>query len=457
MSGAITTLASLTSNVPVIGGLAGLVQGLISTASWRGVTFYLPTSEEEVGQRVVKFMYPGQAKADRQFLGPVDGPIRLDGMLIGDDCVAQMAKMRAAVQAPGPGKLRHPWFGQFDAVRTGEPARFSTSEQEFGLIRFTMTVERNTPPAPPTPDFFGQLQDSVDSLMSSAADFLSDAMSVLNGPLALYSFASGLLTTAASVWDGLGLGSAGVSSGSDTTNGLVSGGSDVAQAVSPAVLALQTAAPPFDANFPDTVSALLAAPAIALADASQPVEQSAIGAGPTATLSAPAVDPADAASALLQAAVQLAAPAGASAGVQAVALSAQMQAAAQAAATGATIAFTSADQAAAWRDQLDTALTGLQASVAGVAVVLPLTAGAAWRALDATRQLAIADCNARLVNLPTLLLTTTNRTMDAWKIALALFGDTPAAMPAAVVDLWARNQLINPASVPAGTYAVLPP
>ena len=440
MSGAITTLATLTGGVPVLGGLANLVQGLISAASWRGVPFYLPTSEEAAGQRVVTFRYPGQAQADRQFLGPLDGPIRLDGILIGDDCVRQMAKMRAAIQAPGPGKLRHPWFGQIDAVMTDEAARFNTTEQEFGLIRFSMTVERAAPVTQAKPDFFGQLQDSIDGLMSSATDFLADAMGVLDGPLALFSFASGLLASAAAVWDGLGLGA---------------GGSAVAQAVAPALAALDNAAPPFDAAFAGTVAELLAAPALALADASQPPEQSAIGAGPTATLSAPAIDPADAAPVLLQAAALLAAPAGAAAPIQAIALAAQMQAAGQAAATGATIAFASAEDAAAWRDQLDTAMQGLQAQAAAIAAVLPLSAGAAWRALDVARQLAVADLNTRLVDLPRVQTITTDRTLDAWKIALALYGDTPALMAGAVVDLWVRNRLTNPATVPPGSYAVL--
>ena len=440
MSGALTTLTGLAGSVPGASGLASLVAGLLSAGSWRGVPFYLSTSEEASGHRQVKFLYPGQAQADRQFLGPEDGPMRIDGLLIGDDCVAQAGKLRAVCQAAGPGKLRHPWFGQFDAVLT-EELRLSVAEAEFGVVRFTMSVERAKPVTPVTPDFFGRLQDSIDSLMGQATDLLSDALMTASGPLALFSFASGLLTTAGVMWSGLGLGP---------------GGSDVAQATAAAVVALQTAALPFDATFPAAAADLLAAPAIAIADASQPAEQSAIGAGPTAVLSPPAIDPADAAPVLLQAASTLASAAGAPPQVQAIALAAQMQAAGQAVAVGASIGFSStADQAAAWRDQVDGALQSLQAVAEAVAVVLPLPAGAAWRAIDAVRQLAVADLNTRLVSLPAAQSVTTDRTMDAWKIALALYGDTPALMATAVVDLWARNLLVNPAIVPPGTYAVV--
>ncbi len=444
MSDTLTSLTTLTSSLPGVGGgalgnLAGLVAGQLSSASWRGVPFYMRAGEEEAGHRPVKFLYPGQDRADFQFLGAFDGPMRVEGLLIGADCVAQASAMRTACRTGGKGKLLHPWFGMLDAVLT-EPARFSVGEAEFGIVRFSATFERFDPPQPPGTDFFGQLQDAVGSLMGAATGLLSDVMTQLAGPLALYSFASGLLATAAGVWTSLGIGS-----------------SAVQAATAPAVLALATASPPFDANFPAAVSALLAAPALALADASQPPAAPVVGPGPTATQAPPAIDPADAAAALLAAGAGFVPPAGASAYVQAIVLSAQIQAAAQAAAVGATIAFADTLDAAAWRDQLDAAMAGLQAQAAQLASVIPLSAGPAWRAVGSVRQAALADCNSRLVNLPSLLSVTTTRTLDAWKIALALFGDTPEQMAAAVADLWARNLAAsNPAAVPPGTYAVLP-
>ena len=443
MSGTLTTLTGLTSGVPVLGGLASIVSGLLSAASWRGVPFYLLSGGDSAGNRVVKFQYPGQARADFQFLGGFDGPMPVEGLLIGADCVAQWAKMRAASQVAGHGKLRHPWWGQFDAVLTGEGIRFDVTEQEFGLVRFHASFERYLPVRPPKPDFFGRLQDQVNSLLGSATDFLSDVMGQLAGPLALYSFATGLLATAASVYSSLGLGS---------------GGSAIAAAVAPAVLALGTATPALGSDFAATVSGLLGAPALAIANASQPTQAPAVGAGPLVSVAAATIDPADAAAALLTASAGLAATANASPSSQAIALSAQMQAAAQAAAVGATISFASTEDAATWGGQIDAALAGLQSQAAALAILMPLSAGPAWHAIAALRQSAAACNNALALTLPSLQTVTTTRTMDAWKIALALFGDTPATMEDAVIDLWNRNYAArNPAAVPAGTYSVLPP
>jgi prophage DNA circulation protein len=442
MSDTLTSLTQLTdNNAPALSGLTGLITGLLASASWRGVRFYMARGEEAFGNRAVKFAYPGQARADFQFLGSFDGPMRVEGLVIGSDSVAQAMKLRAACQQGAKGKLRHPWFGLIDAVVT-EPAHLSVSETEIGVVRFTATFERYLPVSPPSPDFFGQLQDAVDGLMDDVTDFLSDVMSDVAGPLALYSFATGLLASAATVWTGLGLGT---------------GGSAVQAATAPAILALTTAAPAFDAaTFAPAVASLLAAPALALANASQPVQAPAIGAGPSVTVTAAMIDPADAGPLLLAAAAQLAVAA-VSPAAQAIALCAPLQAAAQAAAVGSTISFASTGDAATWRDQLDTALGGLQDQAGALAASMPLSVGPVWRAIATLRQAAYADCNARSVNLPSLLSITTLRTMDAWSIALTLCGDTPSQMPAAVVDLWQRNDAArNPAAVPAGTYAVLP-
>ena len=442
MSDSLTSLTTLTSGVPLLGGLSAALAAQLAMASWRGIAFYMVTGEENAGQRAVKFAYPGRPKADFQFLGGFDGPMLMDGMVIGSDCVRQALKLRAACQKGAKGRLVHPWYGSMDAVLT-ERARFSFNEQEFGMVRFSATFERYLPVAPPKPDWFGRLQDAVDGLMSQARSLLAQVMGVLSVPLALYSFASGLFQTAVGIWDGLGLGA---------------GGTAVAAATAAGTLALAIAAPPNDDSFAGTVADLLAAPALDLANASQPPEQSAIGAGPTADLSPQAIDPADAAAALLSAAASFASPsltAGAVPGVVAIALAAQMQVVAQAAAVGATISFDSTDAAAVWRDQLGTALAALQGQAAQLATVLPLPAGAAWRAIDTLRVAAIADCNTRMVNLPALQSIVTDRSMDAWAIALTLFGDTPELMANAVIDLWRRNALGNPASVPAGTYALL--
>ena len=440
MSDALSALSGITSGVPVLGSLGSLVASQLSIASWRGVPFYMLSDDSEAGQRVIKFLFPGRAAADFRWLGPEDGDMHVDGLLIGSDCVRQAARMRAVCQQDGKGTLVHPWWGSFDAVLT-EKARFGVSERELGLVHFSAVFQRYQPPIAASPDWFGRLQDQVDGLMAQATSLLGDVFSALDGPLAAYSFATGLLQTASTLWDGLGIGA---------------GGSAAQTAVAPAAAALADTAPVLDSTFPGVVAALLAAPALALATASQVQAVAAVGPGPLADASTAAVDPADAAAALLSVTTGLAAPATAATAGQLIALAAQMQTVAQAAAVGATIPFTSVPDAQAWQEQIDGALGTIQAQASTLARAAPLSAGAAWRTIADTRSAANADILARLVNLPELLSITTDRTLDAWRIALALCGDTPSLMTSAVVDLWRRNAIGNPAIVPAGTYAVLP-
>ena len=89
----------------------------------------------------------------------------------------------------------------------------------------------------------------------------------------------------------------------------------------------------------------------------------------------------------------------------------------------------------------------------------PLVAGPAWRALAALRTAAAATNSALQVNLPSLVSVTTTRTMDAWAIALALFGDTPVAAAGGGAGFVGAQPggARNPAAVPPGTYWVLPP
>jgi hypothetical protein len=469
MSDSVNALANLGSG----SSLVALLVDLVSIASFRGVPFYMLSSDEqELGRRVVKFLFPHRDDTSYRDMGLRQGDIHIEGLLIGSDSVRQAGKMRTALQTAGPGKLVHPWFGEMNVILT-EGAHLSVSEKEFGLVHFEGIFEVYKPPQPPTPDWFGKLQDQVDAMMNQAQATLLQALGYIAAPLAAIGFANQLLNTASAVWDGLSLGA---------------GGTALQQAVGPSIPALQAGPGTVTGtDYAVAVAGLLAAPALALSDASQAATQPAVasattqaasttttisGTGPIGaaaastaasiaatldpTLATVGIDPQTAANALLTVSAALAAPARGPVAQQLIALAAQMQAIAQAAAVGATIIFDSTQAAAAWGATIDAAIAGLLAQAATLAVVQPLVAGAAWRALDALRAAAAADTANRQLSLPSILTLTTNTTMSVWRMALILCGDTPSLMTACVVDLWRRNRLGNPAAVQPGTYQALP-
>lgn len=437
MSDSLSALSTLAGN----SALGRFVIDQLSVASWRGVPFYMKQADAVDGHRAVRFRYPGSKRKDFQFLGALDGPIHVSGLLIGSDCVRQSEKLRKACLAAGPGTLVHPWLGSFQAVLMDEGCRIAFSEDEFLVARIEATFERYLPPTFPAPDWFGRLQDSVDGLMAQARAMLASVMGLAAVPLALYGFASGLLSTAAGLWSGLCSGPS---------------GSAVLAAVAAPIADLVDAAPMPDATFAGAIADLLAAPAIAIAAAGTPLDTPAVAAAALDTTVADVLAPDAAAAVLLQAVAGLAPAATANPGIGVIVLAAQIQVAAQAAAVGATIPFGSADAAIAWRLQIDGVLSGLQAQAALLATTLPLVAGPARRAIGDFRVSVAADIAARALNLPGLASITTDRTFSAWRIALAVVGDTPELMTGVVVDLWRRSRVHNPAAMPAGTYAYLP-
>jgi hypothetical protein len=113
------------------------------TASWRGVEFFVTGASETTGRRTQRFDFPGRDTPAHEDMGALDGPIRLTALLIGDDVLDQVETLKQAVRQPGPGRLVHPWAGEFEAViAPGSLPEFAWDEREGRIARVTLTFER---------------------------------------------------------------------------------------------------------------------------------------------------------------------------------------------------------------------------------------------------------------------------------------------------------------------------
>lgn len=105
-------------------------------ASFRGVPFQVESDDMTVGRRVQVFEYPQRDKPFAEDLGRAAREINIPGFIIGPDYMAGRDALLAALEAPGPGTLVHPWYGSLQVI--AKPARVAHSNDEGGMCRFSL-------------------------------------------------------------------------------------------------------------------------------------------------------------------------------------------------------------------------------------------------------------------------------------------------------------------------------
>jgi prophage DNA circulation protein len=144
-------------------------------ASFRGVQFYVDTSELSGGRRGVTHEYPFRDRPFREDLGQAARTFGVEGYILGENYFAQRDALVSAFQELGPGELVHPYHG----TRTVSVASFKVREQrQDGGICFVSVEFIETPaePAQPTatPDTGGKLAVAVSNTRAAvSAEFLA--------------------------------------------------------------------------------------------------------------------------------------------------------------------------------------------------------------------------------------------------------------------------------------------
>lgn len=141
-------------------------------ASFRDVPFQVESDDMTVGRRVQVFEYPQRDKPFAEDLGRAAREINIPAYVIGPDYLAARDRLLAALEAPGPGTLVHPWYGSLQVI--AKPARVTHSQDEGGMCRFSLVFveagELQFPAAKSAPGVKTAL--AADKLKTSAiADF----------------------------------------------------------------------------------------------------------------------------------------------------------------------------------------------------------------------------------------------------------------------------------------------
>ncbi len=178
-------------------------------ASFRGVPFFVDSSERTGGRRAVIHEFPGRDDPFGEDLGRRARPFRLDGYVLGDDYLTQKDTLISALEdVEGPGELVHPYEGVRIAICTNFSVRQSRIESGIAMFSIEFT---ETPTQAPVPtevvDSIEQVDGSADeAITATSAELIEQydaagmpAFALASAETAIKNAAAGLKSTLAPV------------------------------------------------------------------------------------------------------------------------------------------------------------------------------------------------------------------------------------------------------------------
>lgn len=453
---------------------SSLLPGL-RPAAWKGVTWWVIDARHTVGRRIHATLYPGLDLKTHDDTGPLDGPIRLSGLVIGDDYVAKAEALGRAFRSPGSGTLMHPWRGPIDCVLL-RPAEISFAADELRVARIECEFD-------PTGEdalsglaggllggvfaSLGGLLGAVGGLIGAAVGLVSSVLSVVPMALAIFSFGISAIGTVFSIASS------------------IIGAVAQAAALIPIARAVGAA---FDRALGNgdrqvvatSVAAILGGYPAELGAAFRPQPPAALGPSSEAPATKPYVpDPRAGAALMFRIAATIAVRAAGTGAAtlpggvpinpaslpgrapvstieRLVYLAAESAFVAEGISLMAEIDFESRQDAAGWQAQAEAALAGAGGRAAALAGEAPAVVAALWQALEATSARLSIDMSEVIGRLQPVITIEPPRA-DAWLLAQHYAGDDPRQVVPMLHDIVRRNRLRHPAILGAGPIEVLKP
>ncbi|WP_100965361.1 DNA circularization N-terminal domain-containing protein [Bosea sp. FBZP-16] len=431
-------------------------------AAWRGVTFWVIDASHTVGRRIHATLYPGLDLKTHDDVGPIDGPFRISGLVIGDDYVAKTKALEAVFRAPGSGTFMHPWLGPVDCVLL-RPAEISFASDELRVARieceFDPTGDDVLSGLPGIGGLFASLSGllgAIGGVIGAAVGLVSSVLSVVPMALAIFSFGLGAISTVFSIVD------------------RVIGAVAQAAILVPVARAVAGAFSRAIANgdrkvVASAVAQILGGYPAQLGAAFRPLPPAALG----PSSEAPAVksyvpDPRAGATIMFTIASQIAARASGSVSAdipgrapvtateRLIYLAAETAFVAEGISLMAEIDFESRQDAAGWQGKAETALAGASSRAAGLAFDAPGVVAALWQALEETSGRLAIDMSEVIGRLQPVITIEPPRA-SAWLLAQHYAGDDPRQVVPMLHDVIRRNRLRHPAMLGAGPLEVLKP
>lgn len=147
-------------------------------ASFRGVAFWVESSDLSVGRRTVTHQYPQRDEPFTEDLGRAAREYRFSAFVLGDDYVEKAKKLREALEKPGAATLVHPEFGEIQVV--AQPGASMSFSQSMRRVNFSLAFVEAGLNAFPTPEGASQQASraAADQVSEAAAESFEDSLTL---------------------------------------------------------------------------------------------------------------------------------------------------------------------------------------------------------------------------------------------------------------------------------------
>lgn len=165
-------------------------------ASFRGVPFYVNTSDNEFGRRVVTYQYPQFDTPGSEDMGRKARRFQIQAMLVGRDWENDRDRLIAVCEQPGSGLLVHPDYGEFRVMCESCAVTESKVNQYFRADVALTFVEAGANPFPVRVENpLLALRNSIADLLETIKDLVTGVYVVANLPAYVASYVKTLLGT----------------------------------------------------------------------------------------------------------------------------------------------------------------------------------------------------------------------------------------------------------------------
>lgn len=172
-------------------------------ASFRGVPFFVETSDRTGGRRIVTHEFPFRDEPFIDDMGRRARTFRVEGYVIGDDYVLQRDGLLSALEdASGPGELVHPYHGVRRAICSSVAVRETRSDGRMAVLEmdFAEAPAQAIVPVEST-DLAAMVDASADSAIAATDEEFQEAYDSEGMPSFALASAADALRTAS---DGVG-------------------------------------------------------------------------------------------------------------------------------------------------------------------------------------------------------------------------------------------------------------
>lgn len=150
----------------------------LSPASFRGVRFLVPHDTAEFGRNSIRHATPDSSFHYLEDNGAHPPEFKITAILHGQGLTGQFRALRAALSRPGPGLLKHPYWGNQFCMVDGK-ARIKRDDKDAGVLELEINFSVTGPPA--LPGAVSGVAAFVTGLVTSALSSLFDLFSASYG------------------------------------------------------------------------------------------------------------------------------------------------------------------------------------------------------------------------------------------------------------------------------------